>query len=226
MRALMGMTLMAATLLLPALASAQQSNEQPLCFSRDTVAPEPRIASCTAQIDSGQLSPERLAIAFNSRGFAFLIKKQYDRAIKDFGKAIEADPSYAAAFHNRGNAYRNKGQYDLAVADYDRAIALNPNFTAAYFNRGLAYQDKAQWDFDAYLNDGLFEDRAIADYDQVISRNPRSTAALNNRANIYLNKRQFERAKRRGDPARPQFRVVCEESRQRLQNHGAARPRD
>jgi tetratricopeptide (TPR) repeat protein len=194
MRVLMGMTLMAATILLPALALAQQTGELPLCFSRDTVAPEQRIASCTAQIDSGELSPQRLANAFNARGFGFLIKKQYDRAIKDFGKAIEVDPNYAAALHNRGNAYRNKGQYGLAIADYDRAIALDPNFTAAYFNRGIAYQERAFWDFDAYLNDGLFEDHAIADFDQVISRNPRNTGALNNRANSYLRKQQFERA--------------------------------
>jgi tetratricopeptide (TPR) repeat protein len=193
-RASIGMTLMVAAMLMPAAAAAQQPAEPVSCFARDAAPPEQKIAACTTQIDSNQLSPQSRATAFNNRGFAFLDRKQYDRAIQDFGKAIEINPDYALAFNNRGNAYRNKGRYDRAIADYDRAIALDPGNTAAFFGRALAYQSKAHWDFDAYLNAGLYDDRAIADFDQVIGRSPNHHSAFNNRGNSYFNKRQYDRA--------------------------------
>jgi tetratricopeptide (TPR) repeat protein len=65
---------------------------------------------------------------------------------------------------------------------------------AAFFGRGRAYQDKAQWDFDAYLNEGRYEDLAIRDYDEAIRLNPKNAAAFNNRGNLYLSKRKYDRA--------------------------------
>ena len=42
-----------------------------------------------------------------------------------------------------------------------QAVALDPTYAAAFFDRALAYQDKSQWDFDAYLNEGRYDDLAI-----------------------------------------------------------------
>ena len=64
----------------------------------------------------------------------------------------------------------------------------------AFFGRALAYQDKARWDFDAYLNEGRYEDRAIQDYDQAIRLDPNNAAAFNNRGNAYTRRRQYDRA--------------------------------
>jgi len=107
----------------------------------------------------------KFVFPFNGRGLAYQGKGLFDRAVADFDQAIALDPDNAIPFNLRGNVYRAKGRYDRAIADFDRATRLNPAYAAAYFNRALAYQDKAQWDFDAYLNEGRYEELAIKDYD-------------------------------------------------------------
>src|SRR6185503_10939840 len=62
------------------------------------------------------------------------------------------------------------------------------------FGRALAYQDKAQWDFDAYLNEGRYEDLAIHDYDRALQLSPKSAAAYNNRANARVSRREYDLA--------------------------------
>jgi tetratricopeptide (TPR) repeat protein len=58
-----------------------------------------------------------------------------------------------------------------------------------------------QWDFDAYLNEGQYEDRALKDYDETIRLAPSNRAAYNNRGNVYMSKRQYDRAIRDYDEA-------------------------
>ena len=63
------------------------------------------------------------------------------------------------------------------------------------FGRALAYQDKAVSDFDAYLNEGRYEDMAIRDYDEAIRLIPKgNAAAFNNRALVLVSLRQYDRA--------------------------------
>ena len=54
-----------------------------------------------------------------------------DRAIADFGKAIEINPRYANAFSNRSLAYRAKGDNEHAIADYNMAIEIDPKLATA-----------------------------------------------------------------------------------------------
>jgi tetratricopeptide (TPR) repeat protein len=68
--------------------------------------------------------PQNLAIAFNNRGNAYLGKRQYDRAIKDYDEAIRLDPNDDLYFGNRGDAFRITGQYERAIADYRKALSL------------------------------------------------------------------------------------------------------
>ena len=83
------------------------------------------------------------ADAFNGRGFAYLGKQQYDRAIQDFDEAIRLDPAFASAFNNRGTAYNGKGQYQRAIEDLNEAIRLNPTFVTASINRETALRNLA-----------------------------------------------------------------------------------
>ena len=42
-------------------------------------------------------------------GLAFKNRKQYDKAITHYTKALELNPQLFEAYNNRGNAYRDKG---------------------------------------------------------------------------------------------------------------------
>lgn len=131
---------------------------------------------------------------FNSRGLAFLRQKQLDRAITEFDSAIRLSPKDPIAFTNRGDAYREKGRLDRAMQDYDAAIAINPKWVNAYFGRGAALQQKATSDFDAFVNEGSFEELAIAEYGKVLQIAPRSAGALGNRAQLYHALRKYDLA--------------------------------
>lgn len=75
--------------------------------------------------------------SYESRGFSYFAKDQYDLAIADFTKAIDLDPNLLAAYYNRGVAYFDKGQYDLATTDFTKAKDLGLKGKGAYNIRRL-----------------------------------------------------------------------------------------
>jgi tetratricopeptide (TPR) repeat protein len=195
MRILAAATLVVVTsVILPARTEAQQSDDRSRCLAREGVSPEDKLASCTAVIQSGGQTPQGLVAVFNSRGNIHLSNRNYDRAIDDYNQTIRLDPKYAIGFHNRGLAYLRKGRLDLAIEDFDAAIRLNPKYTAAFVNRALAYQEEAQWDFNAYLADGVYEDRAIQDLDEAIRLDPNNATAFRNRGFVNSRKQRYDRA--------------------------------
>src|SRR5215470_17566350 len=195
MRALAAVALMAVTtMMLPAAIWAQQSDDRSRCFAREGVSPEQKLVSCTVVIESGGQTPQGLVAAFNSRGNAHLSNRNYDRAIDDYNEAIRLDPKYAIGFYNRGLAHLRKGRLDPAIEDFDAAIRLNPKYTSAFINRALAYQEKAQWDFDAYLTEGVYEDRAIRDLDGAIRLDPNNASAFRIRGFVNSRMQRYDRA--------------------------------
>jgi tetratricopeptide (TPR) repeat protein len=123
MRAFAAAALMAATILPPVQASAQQSTERDECFAQNGVSPDLSLSACTAVIESGKESPRVLTDALMRRGNAYFNdKNDYDRAIQDYDAIIRIDPNKALAFNNRGNGYLRKAQYDRALQDFDQAI--------------------------------------------------------------------------------------------------------
>ena len=65
-----------------------------------------------------------LAEAYYKRGSSYNELKQYERAIKDFDKAIALKSEHAATYHNRGNSYAGLKQYERAITDRDKAIDM------------------------------------------------------------------------------------------------------
>jgi tetratricopeptide (TPR) repeat protein len=132
------------------------------------------------------------ALAYNNRGNAHFVEKNYDRAIADYDQAIRIDPLPGVVVDERGrtstNVYNNRGyvyfankDYARALADYDRAIRVDPKDPLTYNNRGLAYT--ATRDFD----------RAIADFGEAIQLDRKYSLALNNRGIAYYAKRDHDR---------------------------------
>jgi tetratricopeptide (TPR) repeat protein len=149
--------------------TAQTVDQQQQCPAAD---PDLSISGCTAMIQSGHETQQKLAIDFFNRGYAYAAKDQKERAIEDFDQAIRLNPNYALAFVARGLAYFD----DRAIEDFDQAIRLNPNYALAFVARGVAYSDKRQYD------------RAIEDFDQAIRLNPNYAMAFNDRGRAYFSK--------------------------------------
>ena len=99
-------------------------------------------------------------------------QRTYDRAITDYGQAIQFGLNDAPAHVARGNSYLRKAEYDRAFADCDEAIQLEPKFAAAYRNRGRAYEAK---------ND---LGHAIADHDQALTLDPSLPGAREDRERV------------------------------------------
>ncbi len=53
-----------------------------------------------------------------NRAIAYSILRDREKALGDFGKAIEANPYSAHAYFNRGNLYRSLEEYEKAEEDY------------------------------------------------------------------------------------------------------------
>ncbi len=120
-------------------------------------------------------------LALVDRGYAYLTKKDYVRAIADFSEAIRLDPEYVPALKNRGAVYLNTGDYDGAIKDYNKAILLEPEYAEHFYNRGIAYLGK---------ND---HEQAIRDFTKAIELNFYNRAlALSYRGRAYLAKNDHD----------------------------------
>lgn len=64
------------------------------------------------------------------RGYKHLEDGQYDKAIRDFSKAIAQYPN-TEYYWSRGQAYYKNGQYKEAISDFDKALELNPDMELA-----------------------------------------------------------------------------------------------
>jgi tetratricopeptide (TPR) repeat protein len=81
-----------------------------------------------------ELNPA-FALAFKSRGAAYLRLNKTQEAIADFNTVVEMDPDNARAYHLRGLAYEKFGDNDKALDDFNRALALKSNYGAVYYSR-------------------------------------------------------------------------------------------
>jgi tetratricopeptide (TPR) repeat protein len=163
--------------LLAAPARAQTQKDIGDCSQSPDV--DRRIAACTRALAGNLKSP---AVVFVSRGQAFAVKGDYDRAMADMNEAIRADATYSRAYYLRGAIWENKGLFDQAIADYTAAIRFDDKAYAAYNDRGETWFHKGEYD------------RAIADYNEAIRINPKYAGAYAERGECWRLKGDLARA--------------------------------
>ena len=183
------------------------------------------LAACDRAIAGETFSGRYLAWLFNNRGAFYANTKKYDRALKDYDKAIETDPALAMPHFNRGRIFELKKDLKRALDEYTRSIELDPNYLDAYLSRGgvlftLKYKDQAMADYGkavevaphsaaAYVGRGFMykelEDyeAALADYSKAIELDPKSVTAYRYRAYLYYKLG-------RGGAARDDFNRILE----------------
>jgi tetratricopeptide (TPR) repeat protein len=123
------------------------------------------------------------ADAYNARGNANFGKKEYDEAIRDYGRAIELDPKFIHGYLNRALAHCQKKEYDEAIRDSNKAIRLNPRDSQGYHIRGFIYSAKGKYT------------RAIEEYSEATSLDPKNELAFIDRGVARTHKKQYEWAR-------------------------------
>ena len=142
----------------------------------------PLILQGKAPALAGPAGPSPEGAAHKKQALAAAQKGDYDTALAEFTKALQADPKDTEVYNNRGSIYTFKGRYDLALADFTKALELNPRYARAYYNRALAYYYQGNYD------------RAIADLTKAIELNPKDPEAYNNRGLAYDQKKNYDKA--------------------------------
>src|SRR3954447_631026 len=105
------------------------------------------------------------AYQFAKEGIEAAKKKEWDKAVGLFQKAVKADPKEADNYNNLGLAYKGAGKMDEAVKAFSDAIEAEPSNSAAYVNRGVIYTTQQK------------NEQAIADLDKAIKLKSDSIAA-------------------------------------------------
>ena len=99
----------------------------------------------------------------------------WEKAIHEFTRAIELDPSYIEAWYNRGLLYEKMEDLEKACEDFERVVQRAPTFHAARHNLGILHMKRQHWE-DA---EQVFE--------EILEIEPREPDAHYHLAEIYLN---------------------------------------
>jgi len=101
-----------------------------------------------------------LADQLNDEGIQWLYKKQFDKSMSCFEKAVQLDPKHAYAICNMGRIYYENDQFEKAVKYFEQSISIHPQLPEAHSNLGLTWHRLNQMD------------KAIASYHRALEINP------------------------------------------------------
>lgn len=108
-----------------------------------------------------------------NRGKRYMEVGDYDKAIRDFSRAIELESKYVFAYTERGLAWEMKGFHEKALADYDKAVSINPEYGKTYKYRAFTWEAMGE-----YV-------KAIDDCKKAIELNPDDSEAFYQMGSIY-----------------------------------------
>lgn len=100
------------------------------------------------------------ALALSNYGLALADRGESDQAIRQYKKAILAEPNYVNSYLNLGNAYRQKGRIPEALEQYREALRIKPDFSDASRAIALILAEQGHGDI------------AVTEYEKAIRENP------------------------------------------------------
>ncbi|HZZ77370.1 MAG TPA: tetratricopeptide repeat protein [Gemmataceae bacterium] len=155
------------------------------------------------------------AKSYFCRGTAHLSKEELDKALADFDKAVQLDPTATYLRIDRSQLLQRMGKTAQGINDLDEALKHDAKNANILLQRGLLYVsigmfDRARDDlskaieisptYTAYINRGyclhqkkLYKD-ALTDFDQAIKLAPANPLAWSNRGNSYTQLSDFDKA--------------------------------
>ena len=79
------------------------------------------------------------ANTLHSRGIIFLIRNNYEQALKYFDEALKKQPDKAGFLSSRGVFFASRGDYNQALKYFNEALNIQPNDTMNIRNIGVIY---------------------------------------------------------------------------------------
>lgn len=104
--------------------------------NRDDYVTAIEIYSC---ILSREPKKEIAALIHKHRGMAFFAESKYERALDDFSRTLELDPSCYKAAYYRGVVHSVRMNYANAVRDFELALEIHPYHFYSLYRRSQAY---------------------------------------------------------------------------------------
>jgi len=151
--------------------------------------PVPQATLSTAEsMPTSSTAPQRVELsevderAYIQQAQDALKKHDYQQALTDTQKVLEAKPDDFFAIKIRGFAEIGLSQWFKAIDDFSTVIQNKPDDLQSYDRRALAYRGLK--DFDA----------AVADYTFLLEKNPNDVEALNKRGYTYSLMGDYEKA--------------------------------
>jgi|AGTN01.2.fsa_nt_gi Lipoprotein NlpI, contains TPR repeats len=155
-------------------------------YARRKMALSARLAiTCTLFSLFSTYSPAGASAQFEKHleiGKSYLVRQEFDLAIKEFNSALALSPKNASVLVERGTAYNALNKHDLAISDFTGALATDKSNYLAYNNRGVAYWRKSDIT------------RALADFDSAIKIDGKQSIGYLNRLGASLCSRNTREA--------------------------------
>lgn len=101
----------------------------------------------TSAVKMQRTNPE----AYFMRGYYFQTRKEFQKALFDYRKVVDLDPSNALAYYNVGCINFDVKQYKEALRAFNISIQMQPTNVQAYYMRGLVHEIEGNKE-DARLN--------------------------------------------------------------------------
>ena len=174
--------ILALLLLLLTVSTAWADGYRDLVLAQDAPDADEKIRLLTKAIDSGDLKDRKLAEAYESRGWTWAEKEDFNQALADFAKAREAAPKLPDPYYALGWAYHKLEDLDRAIEYLNQAIELSPKHPYAYCERAWVWDDQGD------------TAKALADFNQAILINPADLEALLGRSSVLEERGRVEEA--------------------------------
>jgi tetratricopeptide (TPR) repeat protein len=110
-------------------------------------------------------------------------KKEWDKAIKYYKRALSLDDKYADAYLGLGDNYYEKGDFELEVQNYEKATHADPQNRDTFYHLGTAYEDVGKYE------------EAVAAYQRALKIDPRYKDALRDLAILYAAQGKLDEAR-------------------------------
>jgi tetratricopeptide (TPR) repeat protein len=131
---------------------------------------------------AGQQSMRSLVPNQLRSGRQHLRRKEYDLALREYNRALQAAPDVAEAYWGRGCVHQAKGSVASALADFTKAIESDSRFAGAYAERAKIRMELG--DFDG----------ALADFNQLMVLQASDPSLYLSRGTCFLKKGLYKDA--------------------------------